>query len=491
MPIAFENTYARLPERFFARQAPALAPDPALVKFNLPLAQRLGLDARRLSSAKGVAILAGGPVPDGAEPLAMAYGGHQFGNWVPQLGDGRAVLLGEVVAPDGARFDIHLKGAGRTPFSRGGDGKAVLGAVLREYIVSEAMAALGIPTTRALAATVTGEMVMRETPEPGAVLARVASSHIRVGTFQYFYAKKDIEGLKALLEHVINRHAPDAANAEIPALALLREVVLRQADLIARWMQVGFIHGVMNTDNMSIAGETIDYGPCAFMDRFDPAKVFSSIDRQGRYAFGNQPAIAHWNLAQLAQSLLPLIDASPETAVKLAEAVLAGFAPAMGTAHRARMSAKIGLPESSEKSGTMIETLLDLMAKDKVDFTVAFSALTRGAEGGDFAPFLALFPSSLAADAWIGIWQDAQEGYAGEGQGLPAAAKIMRRANPVFIPRNHRIEQAISAAYRHDMAPFETLLTVLANPFSDQPDLAEFEAPPSPDEVVAATFCGT
>ncbi len=486
MPILFDNSYARLPARFYALQPPEPAPAPALLRLNEGLAERLGLDTAALRTPEGVAMLAGGALPASAQPLSMAYAGHQFGNWVPQLGDGRAVLLGEVVAPDGKRFDLHLKGAGRTPFSRGGDGKAALGPVLREYIVSEAMAALGVPTTRALAASLTGEIIRRETPEPGAVLARVAASHIRVGTFQYFYARKDTEALEALMDHVIQRHYPGASEAEVPALALLGAVAGRQADLIAHWMQIGFIHGVMNTDNMTISGETIDYGPCAFMDTYNPAQVFSSIDHQGRYAFANQPAIAHWNLAQLAQSLLPLLPGDPEKAASQAQGVLDGFAPAFASAYGARFAAKIGLGQSSAQSRTMIETLLDLMAKDKVDFTVAFSTLTRGAQSGDLSAFQGLFTSHLAAQAWVEIWQDAL----GPG-GMEKAAEIMRRANPRIIPRNHRVEQAIKAAYDQDLQPFETLIEAVKSPFQEQPEFTAYEAPPQPHEVIAATFCGT
>jgi len=449
-------------------------------------ADALGLDADALASETGLAMLAGGHIPAGAEPIAMAYAGHQFGNWVPSLGDGRAILLGEVIAPDGGRFDIHLKGAGRTPFSRGGDGKAVLGAVLREYIVSEAMAGLGIATTRALAAVTTGETVMRETPQQGAVLARVAASHIRVGTFQYFYGRNDIDGLHALLDHVIARHFPDAADAEIPALAVLERVMERQADLIAQWMQVGFIHGVMNTDNVSIAGETIDYGPCAFMDTFDPARVFSSIDQQGRYAYQNQPGIAHWNLAQLAQSLLPLIGSAPEAAAEQAQTTLDQFGALMTAAYHTRFAEKIGLEGTSQKAETMVKTLLDVMTKDKVDFTLAFRHLTQGAERGDFTDFRSLFRSELACGAWLEIWD---ENFPIETR--DTAVAIMRRANPVFIARNHRVEQAIEAANQGDLSIFETLLDVLENPYADRPDRVEFEAPPRPDEVVTETFCGT
>ena len=484
MSIHFSNSYARLPERLFARMPPADFPAPEMVRLNHALADRLGLDGAALDTPGGAAILAGVKTPDGAEPLAMAYGGHQFGNWVPQLGDGRAVLLGEVVAPDGARFDIHLKGSGRTPYSRGGDGKAVLSAVLREYIISEAMHALGIPTTRTLAALTTGERVMRDGLEPGAVLARVAASHIRVGTFQFLYARRDNEGLQALMDHVIARHYPHLAGDATPALSLLRAVMDRQAELVAQWMQVGFIHGVMNTDNVSIAGETIDYGPCAFMDNYHPSTVFSSIDHQGRYAWGNQPKMAHWNLAQFAQSLLPLIDGDPEQAAAKAQDVLDGFGPLFEAAYFRKFSAKIGLSDINETSRGLASDLLTLMADGQVDFTLAFASLTRAVETGDFTAFEALFADKPAFKEWLDAWRAA----GGQGHG---AAAIMRAANPVFIPRNHRVEAALTAANQGDFAPFETLLTVLARPYDDQLENSEFEAPPKPEEVVQATFCGT
>lgn len=485
MPFNFQNTYARLPERFYSRQPPASVPKPQILRLNHGLAKYLGLNVATLNTAEGVAILAGNHVPDGAEPLAMAYAGHQFGNWVPQLGDGRAILLGEITAPDGAHFDIHLKGAGRTPYSRNGDGKAALGPVLREYILSEGMAALGIPTTRALAAVATGEVVMRETPLPGAVLTRVAASHIRVGTFQYFYAQQDYEALELLLGHVITRHYPAAADAEIPALAVLQTVMERQADLIARWMRIGFIHGVMNTDNMSIAGETIDYGPCAFMDAYHPAKVFSSIDRQGRYAYANQPKIAHWNLAQFAQCLLPMIPGPPDDATHQAQEVLNGFTALYQTAYLRHFGPKIGLKSPQPDDTILVETLLALMADSNVDFTSAFTALTRGLDTGDFTTLTNLCGANAALKTWLENWQKRLTAETGN------PIESMQSANPIRIARNHRVEQAIHAAQNGDLAILNHLLAALKSPFEPRTDLAEFETPPEPDEVVAATFCGT
>src|ERR1700674_3264588 len=364
----FQNTYAALPAGFFARVAPTPVASPRLIKLNRPLAVHLGLDPDRLSSPEGTEILAGKRIPDGADPIAMAYAGHQFGHFVPQLGDGRAILLGEVIDADGVRRDIQLKGSGPTPFSRRGDGRAALGPVLREYIVSEAMATLGIPTTRSLAAVVTGESVMRETPLPGAVLTRVASSHIRVGTFQYFAARGDTQGVRRLADHVIARHYPQAANADRPYHALLEGVIARQAQLIARWLLVGFIHGVMNTDNCSISGETIDYGPCAFMDQYDPAAVFSSIDEQRRYAYANQPRIALWNLTRLAECLLPLFSDDKDKAIEQAQFILGGFAEQFATAYGAGWRRKIGLFTTQDGDDALVQDLLDAMAKNDAAF---------------------------------------------------------------------------------------------------------------------------
>src|SRR4051794_1437531 len=377
----FEHTYAALPATFFARVVPTPVASPRLIKLNRPLAIHLGLDPDRLSSPEGTEILAGKRLPDGADPIAMAYAGHQFGHFVPQLGDGRAILLGEVIDQDGVRRDIQLKGSGPTPFSRRGDGRAALGPVLREYVVSEAMAALGIPTTRSLAAAMTGESVLRETALPGAVLTRVAASHIRVGTFQYFAARGDTDGVRRLADHVIARHYPEAAAATRPYHALLDGVIGRQADLVARWLLVGFIHGVMNTDNTSISGETIDYGPCAFMDHYEPAKVFSSIDEQGRYAYANQPRIALWNLTRLAECLLPLLAEQQDKAIEEAQSALINFAEAFNTAYQAGLRRKLGLFTARDGDPVLAQDLLDAMAKNQADFTLTFRRLSDAAAG--------------------------------------------------------------------------------------------------------------
>jgi serine/tyrosine/threonine adenylyltransferase len=486
----FQNTYTALPEGFFARVTPTPVASPRLVKLNRPLAVRLGLDPAMLESSEGVEILAGKRVPSGADPIAMAYAGHQFGNFVPQLGDGRAILLGEVVDIDGTRRDIQLKGSGPTPFSRRGDGRAALGPVLREYIVSEAMAALGIPTTRSLAATITGEQVVRETLLPGAVLTRVATSHIRVGTFQYFAARGDTEGVKRLADHVIARHYPDVAEAERPYHALLEGVIARQADLVARWLLVGFIHGVMNTDNTSISGETIDYGPCAFMDHYDPAAVFSSIDEQGRYAYANQPRIMLWNLTRLAECLLPLFSDDKDKAIEQAQSILAEFPGKFTAAYQSGLRQKIGLFTARDSDEALVQDLLDAMAKNQADFTLTFRRL--GDAAGDSSrdqDVRALFADPTAYDEWATRWRQR----AGEEPQTPAErAAMMRSVNPAFIPRNHRIEAVIQAAVDQDgFAPFEELLTVLSKPYEDQPDFAAYANPPEPHQRVLQTFCGT
>ncbi len=481
---AFDNSYARLPEALFKRLPPTPVAAPRMLKLNDSLALELGLDPAWLASPAGVAMLAGNHVPEGAEPIAQAYSGHQFGHFSPSLGDGRAILLGEVVTPAGLRRDIQLKGSGPTPFSRRGDGRAALGPVLREYIVAEAMAALGIPTTRALAAVATGEHVFREDALPGAVLTRIAASHIRVGTFQYFAARRDTDSLRALLDHAIARHDPAAAGAENPALAFLAGVVARQASLIARWMLVGFIHGVMNTDNCAISGETIDYGPCAFVDHYHPDTVFSSIDHQGRYAFANQPAIAHWNLARLAEALLPLMGDDEATSVEAAKGVLAGFSPAFGAAWRDGLLAKIGLADEQPGDEALIQDLLARMAENEADFTLAFRRLADAAEG-DGEPFCALFADPAAGRDWLVRWRERTA-----APGADAAA--MRAVNPAYIPRNHLVEEAIAAAVeRDDLAPFEALVAVLARPFADQPGHERYAQPPRPEQRVRATFCGT
>ncbi|WP_288928282.1 protein adenylyltransferase SelO [uncultured Maritimibacter sp.] len=470
MSISFDNSYARLPEGFFARQAPVPVATPGIVALNRDLAAELGIDPDALTAE----ILAGNEVPEGAEPLAQLYAGHQFGNFVPQLGDGRAILLGEVIDTKGNRRDIQLKGSGRTPFSRGGDGRAWLGPVMREYIVSEAMHALGIPTTRALAAVTTGEDVIRERVLPGAVLTRVAASHLRVGTFQVFASRGQTDALRDLTAHAIARHYPDAQGP----LDLLSAVVERQAELIAAWMSVGFIHGVMNTDNMAISGETIDYGPCAFMDAYHPNTVFSSIDQMGRYAFQNQPNMAVWNLAQLASALLPLIDEDDDKAIELAEDRLHAFPDLFGAAWARRFRAKIGLTTEEPGDGALIQGLLSRMAASQADFTNTFRALSTG----DASSHLT---DAGAWDSWAPDWRARLE-----RQGSDGGAE-MQAANPAVIPRNHRIEEAIQAGVAGDFAPFHKLNDVLARPFDDGPETTDFAKPPRPEERVMRTFCGT
>ncbi|EHP93707.1 protein adenylyltransferase SelO [Methylorubrum extorquens] len=491
----FDNSYARLPGHFFGRVAPTAVEAPRLIRLNRALAVDLGLDPDRLESPEGVEVLAGRRVPEGAEPLAAAYAGHQFGQFVPQLGDGRAILLGEVVGRDGRR-DIQLKGSGPTPFSRRGDGRAALGPVLLEYLVSEAMHALGIPTTRALAAVTTGERVIRETVLPGAVLTRVASSHIRVGSFQFFAARGDVEGLRALADHAIARHDPEAARADNPYRALLDGVIRRQAALVARWLTVGFIHGVMNTDNMSIAGETIDYGPCAFLDTYDPATAFSSIDRNGRYAYGNQPRIALWNLTRLAEALLPLLSEDETQAVAEAEAALTGFAGQFEAAYHGGLNRKLGLATTRDGDPALAGDLLKTMAENEADFTLTFRRLGEAVPGPDGEPDPAaveavrsLFIDPTAYDRWAEGWRRRLKDEAGDAA---ARRQMMRAANPAFIPRNHRVEEMITAAVeRQDFAPFETLLTVLARPYDDQPDFAHYAEPPEGGGRGYRTFCGT
>jgi uncharacterized protein YdiU (UPF0061 family) len=488
--FAFDNSYARLPDRFFARLRPTPVAAPRLVRLNEKLAWQLGLDAQELATPEGVAILAGNRVPERGEPLAMAYAGHQFGHFVPQLGDGRAILLGEVVDRDGVRRDIQLKGSGPTPFSRQGDGRAALGPVLREYIVSEAMAALGIPTTRSLAAVTTGETVWRETPLPGAVLTRIASSHIRIGTFQFFAARGDMDGIRHLADHVIARHYPEAAAAANRYRALLDLVISRQAELVAKWLLVGFIHGVMNTDNMSIAGETIDYGPCAFMDAYNPATVYSSIDTVGRYAYANQPRIAKWNLARLAEALLPLVAEDKDTAIKVGQEAIGGFAARFEAAYTAGLRRKLGLLQARPDDLSLAQDLLERMAGNGADFTLTFRLLcdAAAAPNGD-AAVRSLFTDPAAFDEWAAKWRQriAEEG--GEASDRRAA---MRAANPTFIPRNHLVEEAISAALsKGDFSPFEALLAVLSTPYEDQPAFDRYADPPRPEQVVQQTFCGT
>ena len=473
MPFTFDNSYARLPQRFYSNQLPTPVASPSVVKVNHQLATQIGVNSDALSAA----ILAGNVIPEGAEPIATAYAGHQFGGWNPQLGDGRAVLLGEVVGPDGVRRDIQLKGSGQTMFSRNGDGRATLGAVLREYLVSEAMAALGLPTTRALAVVMTGEQILRDGYEPGAVLTRVAQSHIRVGTFQFYFARQDHEALQLLADHVIARHYPKAAGADNPVRTMLDAIIVRQAELVARWMLLGFIHGVMNTDNSAISGETIDYGPCAFMDVFHPETVFSSIDRQGRYAWNNQPEMAHWNMAQLAQALGPVLGDNADVE---AEEALALFAPAFSKAFYRGFAAKIGMDADTAELRELVTELMGAMAQEDIDFTLFFRHLTSGVRTGVFTNVKAMFTNPEQFNAWFARWD-----------ALSADAALMQKVNPVFIPRNHRIEEVITAANKGDLEPFEKLHAVLAYPYDEQPENAEYEKAPMPEEIVQATFCGT
>jgi uncharacterized protein YdiU (UPF0061 family) len=482
--FGFDNSYIRLSERLFARCLPLPVAAPRLLRLNTGLAEALGLDPEALASPEGVAVLAGNALPEGAEPVALAYAGHQFGHFTPSLGDGRAVLLGEIVTPRGERRDIQLKGSGATPFSRRGDGRSALGPVLREYLVSEAMHALGIPTTRSLAAVATGEAVFREAPLPGGVLTRVAASHIRIGTFQYLAARQDLTALKALLDYAIARHDPAAAEAATPALAFLEGVIARQAELIARWLAVGFIHGVMNTDNMTVSGETLDFGPCAFMDAYHPGQVFSSIDYGGRYAYGEQPRIALWNLARLAEALLPLIAADEAAALERAREAIGGFTPRFRTAYHALFAKKLGLRQPDE---ALMQGLLDAMTDGQADFTLTFRRLCDAAidPAADDA-VRRLFADAAPYDAWAADWRAALAAQDG------ADPAVMRRANPALIPRNHRIEEAIEAAVqRDDFTRFEELVEAWRHPFDPPPAFAHLEAPPAPAERVTATFCGT
>ncbi|MGY1680342.1 protein adenylyltransferase SelO [Geodermatophilus sp. SYSU D01176] len=479
--VAFDDRFAReLPELAIPWQGDEV-PDPELLVLNDALATELGLDPDALRTAEGIGLLTGTAVPDGARPVAQAYAGHQFGGFVPRLGDGRALLLGELTDAGGRLRDLHLKGSGRTPFSRGGDGLAAVGPMLREYVVSEAVHALGIPTTRSLAVVATGRTIRRETLLPGAVLARVASSHLRVGSFQYARATGDAELLRRLADHAIDRHHPAAADAENPYLVLFEAVVAAQAELVAQWMLVGFVHGVMNTDNTTISGETIDYGPCAFLDAFDPATVFSSIDVGGRYAYGNQPIVAEWNLARFAEALLPLLADDQEHAVDLAVTALQGFRPAYNAAWSAGMRAKLGLPEGLDDAVTtpLVEDLLALMQQSRVDLTTFFRALGAAARG-DAEPARLLVLDLAAFDAWLERWR-----------ALEPDAEGMDRVNPVYIPRNHLVEEALTAATDGDLAPLERLLEVLARPYDERPGLERYAAPAPGGSGPYRTFCGT
>ncbi len=488
-PFPFDNSYARLPQPFFSKVDPTPVSEPWLIKFNTKLSDELGLDTTAVLR-DGAAIFSGNTIPEGAEPVAMAYAGHQFGQFVPLLGDGRAILIGEVVDRAGVRRDVQLKGAGPTPYSRRGDGRAALGPVLREYIVSEAMHALGIPATRALAAVVTGDPVYREHILPGAVFTRVAASHVRVGTFQFFAARGDHANLRVLCDYVIDRHYPHLKSEQRPYVALLRTVCERQAALIARWLGVGFIHGVMNTDNMTISGETIDFGPCAFMDAYDPAKVFSSIDQGGRYGYANQPGIGQWNLARLAEAMLPILDDDTEQAVEAANGILADYGRVFQGHWLDGMRRKIGLFTTEEDDLSLVQDLLARMNEGDADFTLAFRRLSAVAEDDAAeADFAATFRDPAAIRPWLGEWR---KRLAREDTSREDRAKAMRAVNPAFIPRNHRIEEAIKVAIEDgDFSLFEALVEVTARPYEDQPTFAAYAQPPKPGEEVLRTFCGT
>jgi serine/tyrosine/threonine adenylyltransferase len=489
-PRMNRSSYAGLPERFFARINPTPVAAPRLLRFNLALSTELGLDLDGLDPEALAGLFSGNVLQQGLQPIAMAYAGHQFGHFVPQLGDGRALLLGEAIDRGGMRRDIQLKGSGRTPYSRGGDGRAALGPVLREYLVSEAMHALGIPTTRALAAVGTGEQVFREETVPGAIFTRVAASLVRVGTFQYFAARDDVDGVRQLADFVIDRHYPWAKSEDQPYLALLRSVTEAQASLIAGWMQVGFIHGVMNTDNMAVSGETIDFGPCAFMDSYDSAAVFSSIDRQGRYAYGNQPHAGVWNLARFAETLLPIIDENADRAVQLASDVISTFSPRFAAASLAALRRKLGLSAQEEGDSALADDLLDAMQRNQADFTLTFRGLCDAAETeeGD-ARIRPLFANPRDYDAWAARWRLRLNHEPLEPR---ARAVVMRQANPAVIPRNHRIEQVIKAAVEgQDFAPFAELSTVLSQPYEPLEGFDFYAEPPQPGERVLQTFCGT
>ena len=478
----FDNSYASLSKLFFTSTNPTPVSSPKLIIFNESLAKSLGLNGKKLQGKDGVDVFAGNVIPEGASPLAQAYAGHQFGHF-NMLGDGRAILLGEQISPQGVRVDIQLKGSGRTPYSRGGDGRAALGPMLREYIISEAMHALGIPTTRSLAVVSTGEPVIRETDLPGAILTRVASSHIRVGTFQYVANWGNVGELRELADYTLKRHYPEIEKGERRYLSLLQEVIKRQAELIAKWQLVGFIHGVMNTDNMAISGESIDFGPCAFMDTYDPATVFSSIDREGRYAYGNQPYMGGWNLARFAESLLPLLHENQEQAIEIAEDAISDFAELYQSNWLAGMRAKLGIFNEEIEDQSLIEDLLNMMQKYRADYTNTFCALT----------FEKYEDSSLFGypefNQWHERWKARLER---QQESEESSHQLMLNSNPAVIPRNHRVEEALNAAVeKGDYSVMERLLVVLSQPFAHSPEQKEYCTLPAPSSLPYRTFCGT
>ena len=486
--INFDNSYSRLPGQFYTRQNPVPVSAPSLIRINHTLAEELNIDPIWLESEEGISTVTGNKIPIGGDPIATVYAGHQFGGWSPQLGDGRAILLGEVLNKQNQRYDFQLKGSGPTPYSRGGDGRAAIGPILREYIVSEAMAAFHIPTTRILAAAATGDHVYRQNILPGAILVRIAKSHIRIGTFEFFSSRNDQESLRLLADHVIQRHYPEAAKQENPVLAMLDAVIENQAHLIASWQQIGFIHGVMNTDNILLSGETVDYGPCAFMDEYHPETVFSSIDRNGRYAYDNQPTIGRWNLIQLAQVLIPLLDKDTEKARELAQKSINKYMILLMKSYQNDMTLKLGICNAIPDDIKLIKDLLDVMAEDKMDYTLTFRYLSNLAGDDARNGVDDLVTLSEKFSFWLERWQKRLL--------LDAQTSIQRQArmyakNPVFIPRNHLIEEAIQAAEDGNLNPFHQLVDIFTHPFEYKVELKKYALAPRPEQVVKETFCGT
>lgn len=491
--IKLENSYQQLGDQFSSEQLPTPVADPKLIRINSDLATDLQFDLNDLKAKEAVSVFSGNYNLENTTPIATVYAGHQFGHWNPQLGDGRAILLGEKIDKNGVRYDVQLKGSGRTPYSRGGDGRSPLGPVLREYIVSETMEKFGIPTSRALAAVTTGENVIRETRLPGAILTRVAKSHIRIGTFQYFSSRDDLNSVRTLADYMIERHYKDNISAQFADdryTGLLQCVIKAQAELIAHWMSVGFIHGVMNTDNMLICGETIDYGPCAFMDEYNPDTVFSSIDRHGRYAYNNQRDIGQWNVSWLAQALLPLLDSDEEKALQKAHTAIHTFHDIYEKKYQDLMAKKCGFSKATNETGHLIDGLLNLMADNSLDFTLTFRSLAESLSSeNEPSPFSNILPLPSTLNEWRDLWHAEREK---QGISTIATQEKMHQVNPAFIPRNHIIEAAISDATHHDdFSLFNQLVDVLSNPYNYRDECSAFALPPEPDQKVLKTFCGT
>tara|TARA_Y100001970_G_scaffold253905_1_gene329131 strand:- start:4045 stop:5493 length:1449 start_codon:yes stop_codon:yes gene_type:complete len=482
--VNISNSYLKLPEEFYEKRDPTPVSSPSIIVLNQELAKDLKI---KLDERECVDFFSGNKLPSGSEPIALCYAGHQFGNFVPQLGDGRAILLGEITA-NNVNYDIQLKGSGITKFSRQGDGRSALRPVLREYIISEAMHTLGIPTTRALAAVSTGDEVIREKLEPGGILTRIAKSHLRVGTFEYFASRQDWKNLKILADYAINRHYPDCNGTNNPYLSLLEQVAEKQSKLIAKWMSIGFIHGVMNTDNTSISGETIDYGPCAFLDEYDPGKVFSSIDHGGRYAFGNQPSIASWNIASLAGCLISLINQDTKIANNLASEVLEKFSISTNQYIYDEMCKKLGLNSEMKKNQELTRDLLKIMNKENIDYTLSFRFLSDHLRNPDGSELNRLFGNRTEIDEWIDKWKNILKK---DSISLEKTSDLMDSINPIYIPRNHNIERALNMANEGDLSEFYLLNEVLKNPFLDKDEYKRFQAPPQESERVLQTFCGT